>query len=148
MSRSPRTHENELGRRAFVETILFLPCGLFLLRCGVADQSNNSGAPPGPSGNEPPAAVPTVSGSDAVYTSSLDGAHYHTFEISLGDLAAPPSGGVSGETSLNDGHTHYVSVSMKDLENVQAGQSVWVTTSLDSGHTHVFTFVKVTGTSS
>ena len=132
-------------RRTFVEGLLVLPCGVFLMGCG-SNGGENSNAPNAPQGDAP-AEPPTVSDSQVVYTSSQNGAHSHTFAIALGDLAAPPSDGVGGETSENGGHTHRVSVSMAALQNVQAGQSVRVTTSSNAGHTHVFTFVKVDGTS-
>ncbi len=127
--------------------MLLLPCGVLLLRCGSADDSKNPGVPSGTSGREPPAAAPTVSGSQAIYTSSQDSAHYHIFAIPLGDLTSSQSNGVSGDTSENDGHTHTVSVSTKDVQDLHAGQTVAVTTSFDAGHEHVFTFVKVTGSS-
>lgn len=138
----------KVGRRAFVEAMLFLPCGAVLVRCGASNMPSNSDVPSGMPKHEPPAAAPTVSGSQTVYTSSEDSAHFHTFAIPLDDLAASRPEGISGETSENDGHTHAVSVSMKDLEDVQAGQSVMVTTSVDSGHAHVFTFLKAAETPS
>ena len=126
--------QNRMDRRDFVETLLFLPVGVFLVRCG----SSSSFTPPSPG------ASPTVSGSQAIYTSSVTQFHDHTFTIPLASFVTPPSGGVSGDTSNTSGHTHHVSISMNDLANVQAGSAVVVVTSIASGHSHVFTFVRVT----
>lgn len=123
-----------MDRRQFVETLLVLPFGMFVLRCS----SNN-----GSGGSDAPGAPPTVSAGDAVYTSSDVQAHTHTFGVPLPDFTAPPSSGVSGDTSNNASHTHTVSISASDLMNVEAGSSVMITTSSNSGHTHVFTFVRV-----
>ena len=122
--------QNSIDRRAFVETLLLLPAGLFLVRCG----SNSTPTPAG---------TPSVIGAQATYTSSTTEGHHHTFSIQIADFENPPSGGVSGRTSTALEHTHTVSVSMEQLANVQAGQSVTITTSSTLAHTHTFTFVKV-----
>jgi hypothetical protein len=48
-----------------------------------------------------------------------------------------------GSTSNDAGHMHTVAVSMADLQNVGAGQTIKVTTGSDSGHMHVLTLVKL-----
>jgi hypothetical protein len=131
-----------MDRRDFVERLLVLPVGVFLLRCSGNSYSSNGYSSGGGNGNAPGAA-PTVSGSEAVYTSSNVAAHTHTFGIELENFKEPPSNGVSGLTSDNAQHTHTVSVSASDLANVEKGSSVIVTTSSNAGHTHVFTFVRV-----
>ena len=131
--------DNHLDRRAFVETLLALPVGLFLVRCG--SSSSMSGA-------SEPGAQPTVTGGQAIYTCSVVQAHTHTFGVDLTAFSNPPSGGVSGSTSTNQAHIHRVSVSMDQLAKVQMGSSVVVTTSTDSGHNHAFTFVRVAGSAS
>ena len=126
--------QHRIPRRAFVETLLVLPAGVFLVRCS----SSNSGSTP-----PAPGAEPTVSGSQGLYTSSLNQDHTHTFGIPLTDFVSPPSGGLSGETSLEASHTHHVTIPMEEFQKMQTGSSVAVTTTNVSGHTHVFTFVKL-----
>ena len=61
----------------------------------------------------------------------------------MSDIATPPADGVSGATSSDGGHLHEVSISMDQLQSVGSGESVKITTSSVSGHTHEFTFVNV-----
>jgi hypothetical protein len=134
-----------IGRRAFAETLLVLPVGLFLLRCGSSDassQSDGTGGTPS-SGANPPSAAPVANGSQVTYTSSDSGGHSHTYSIDVSAFTAPPAAGLSGETSNDEGHTHTVAVSAAQLSQIGAGQSIQVTTGSTSGHTHVFTFVKL-----
>ena len=127
--------QHRIPRRAFVETLLVLPAGVFLVRCSSSSSSGNT--PPAPG------AEPTVSGSQALYTSSVNQDHTHTFGVPLVDFVSPPSGGLSGETSLNASHTHQVTIQMDRLQKMETGSSVAITTTNVSGHTHVFTFVKL-----
>ncbi len=126
--------QHHMHRRDLLGTLLVLPAGIFLVRCG---SSSGTVKPP------PPAANPTVSGSQAIYTSSTTQDHFHTFGIPLVDFINPPSGGVNSETSTEAGHMHNVTIAMDEFANLQAGKSVAVTTSNVSGHTHVFTFIKL-----
>ena len=126
--------QHDLLRRDFLGTLLVLPAGLFLVHCS-SSSSNNT--PPAPAAN------PTVSGSQAIFTSSTAQEHFHTFGIPLTDFINPPSNGLSGTTSLSANHTHQVSISMSEFADMQTGSSVAVTTTNVSGHTHVFTFIKL-----
>lgn len=125
--------DHHWSRRQFVGTIFVLPMGTFLVRC-----SSSSG-----SGGGGPAAPPQESGGRITYTSSNVSDHFHTFALDAEALTSPPVGGVSGSTSTDAGHSHSVSITASELQNVGAGQSINRTTSEVSGHTHVFTFVKV-----
>jgi len=126
-----------MDRKMFLGTLIALPVGLFLVSCS---SSNNSG-----SSGSAPAAPPSKSGTLTTYTSSNDGSptHSHTFSIDDSSFTTPPSAGISGDTSNSAGHTHSVSISMAGLQQVGMGESVMVTTSNVSAHTHDFTFVKV-----
>jgi len=123
-----------MRRREFVGQLLFLPVGVFLVHCSSSGDNSSGGQPSG---------QPVVSGSQVVYTSSTVQAHHHTFGIALMAFTQPPAEGVSGSTSTDSDHAHAVSVSSEQLANVQSGQTVTVTTSEVSGHTHIFTFIKV-----
>ena len=126
-------------RRQFVKlttgTLIALGGSVFLVSCG--------GGYGGASAVEDPAAPPQQSGTQIVYTTSIDGAHFHTFGIETSVLASPPADGVAGSTSDDAGHTHAVAVSMADLQSVAAGQTIKVTTGTASSHTHVLTLVKL-----
>lgn len=126
--------QNRIDRRAFVESLVVLPIGAFLVRCSSSSSSNT---PP------EPGAAPTVSGSQAIYTSSVVQNHDHTFALDLADFVNPPSGGVSGDTSLNASHTHQVSIPMGELETLKSGSVVAITTTVVSGHSHTFTFIRL-----
>lgn len=125
-------------RRAMIWTLVSLPAGLFLVHCG--SSSSNGG---GGTAADAPAVPPVKSATSITYASSVVSSHYHTFLIESADLASPPEGGVNGPTSSVAGHVHTVSVSATQLENVNAGDSVKVRTSVSAGHSHVFTFVRV-----
>jgi hypothetical protein len=125
-------------RREFVKltagSVVALGGSWFFVSCG-----GGTGA----SGGGDPAAPPQQSGTQIVYTTSLDVGHFHTFGIEMSAFASPPTGGVSGSTSNDSGHTHTVAVSMAELQSVGAGQTIKVTTGSASGHTHVLTLVKI-----
>ena len=132
--------EIRIGRREMLETLtrgtlIATPVGLFLVSCGSSSSDGSSG--------DDPAAAPQKSGTQIVYTSSMAASHFHTFGLDTSAIAMPDAAGVSGATSSDEGHTHAVSISMEQLQNVGSGESVKVTTSSVSGHSHVFTFVNV-----
>lgn len=125
-----------MDRKQFLGTLVVLPVGIFLVHCS-SDSSSSSG-----DGNAP-AAPPTQSNGMDVYTSSTVSQHHHTFMLDDTAITAPPSAGVSGDSSSDGGHSHTVAISADQLSQVASGSSVEITTSLSSGHTHVFTFVKI-----
>jgi hypothetical protein len=137
-SRAARPKEVRMIRREFVKlttgSLIALGGSVFLVSCGGYGASSAS---------EAPAAAPQQSGSQIVYTTSVDDAHFHTFAIDASAFASPPAEGLAGSTSNDDGHTHPVTVSMADLQSVTAGQTIKVTTGSASSHTHVLTLVKI-----
>jgi hypothetical protein len=112
-----------------IGTLVALPFGLFLVHC--SGNSDNADAPPQKNGNQ------------IIYTSSRVDGHIHTFALDVAAFTAPPAAGVTGSTSVGGGHTHALSITTAQLQSVNGGQSLMVTTQSASGHTHVFTFVKV-----
>ena len=128
--------QNRIDRRAFLGTLVVLPAGAFLVNC--SGTTTVYGVSP-----SSPAAPPTSTATQAIYTSSLTAGHDHTFSIDFVSFSNPPTGGVSGETSISSAHTHHVFVTMAQLSAVEVGGSAQVTTTTTSGHTHLFTFVKV-----
>jgi hypothetical protein len=127
-----------MNRREFANLtaggLIALGGSLFLVSC-----ANDNGSPSGDS----PAAPPQQSGAQIIYTTSFVAEHDHTFGIEVSAFTSPPTDGAMGSTSNDAGHTHAVAISMADLQNVGAGQTVKVTTGAESGHTHVLTLVKL-----
>ncbi len=112
-------------------TLILIPAGLFLVRCGGGSDGN--GSPP----------RPQVNGTKLIYTSNIVGDHAHTFGIEMSAIDMPPASGVSGSSSVVESHSHTVVVSTAQLSNVRAGQTVEVATGTSDGHTHLFTFLKL-----
>jgi hypothetical protein len=128
-----------MDRRGFLRStgmaLFALPIGGLLIQACAGD-----GGGGGPA-DDTPAAPPTISGPNAEYTSATVEGHSHTFDIALTAFAAPAS--IQGQTSVDDGHSHAVSVTTADLQQVGAGQTVTVTTATSDGHAHVLTLVKI-----
>ena len=127
-----------MDRKQFLGTLIVLPLGIFSLHCS-SDSSTGSGS----SDKDAPAAAPTQSNGMDVYTSSTVSQHHHTFTLDDSAIAAPPSAGVSGDSSTDGGHSHTVTISADQLSQVAMGGSVEITCGASGGHTHVFTFVKI-----
>jgi hypothetical protein len=129
-------------RREFIKlsvgSVVAMGGSLFLV-----SSVSSCGSSSGGSSADDPAAPPQQSGTQIVYTTSNVDAHFHTFGIDTSAITAPPTDGVSGDTSSDAGHTHTVAVSMAQLQSVGAGQTVKVATGSTSGHTHTLTLVKL-----
>jgi hypothetical protein len=125
-----------MNRRGFVRmaggAMLVLPLGSLLVQACYA-----TSAPDGDEAADPP----TTSGSNAEYTTNVEDGHSHMFDIALTAFASPAD--IQGQTTVDDGHSHDVVVSAADLQSVESGQTVTVTTAVSEGHTHVLTLVKV-----
>jgi hypothetical protein len=121
--------------RSAVGTVIALPVGMFL----VQGCENESGTPNG----DTPAAPPAMMETQVVYTTNVFGDHSHTFGIETTSFTSPPMAGLTGSTSSAEGHQHSVTVTMADLQNVQTGQTIKITSGLAEGHTHVLTLVKL-----
>ena len=97
-----------MHRRHFLRSaggaLLVLPFGTFLVQACYGSSASNG---------DTPAAPPAVSGSNAVYTTNIDGGHSHTFTIALAAFTAPTD--TQGQTSVDEGHTHSVAIAAADL---------------------------------
>ncbi|HEY1691637.1 MAG TPA: hypothetical protein VGG39_05730 [Polyangiaceae bacterium] len=71
-------------------------------------------------------------------TSTVALGHTHTVCVPSADLSNPPSGGATYTTSGPD-PTHTITLTQAQLQSIQSGQSVTVTTSVANNHTHDFT---------
>ena len=128
--------------RLMAGTVVILPVGTFLVGCG---ESADEYGPA--SGADAPAAAPRASGTSNVYSSSNTDGHFHELTLAAAMLTAPPAAGFSGSTALSVAHQHSVTISMAQLAEVETGGTVKVTTGAETGHTHVFTLVKVSASS-
>ena len=74
-------------------------------------------------------------------TSSVALSHTHTLCVPSTDLADPQAGGMTYTTSGPD-PTHTVTLTQAQLQAIEAGQTVNVTTSVAASHTHDFAIRK------
>ena len=86
-------------------TLILIPAGLFLVRCGGGSTAN--GPPP----------QPQVNGTKLIYTSNIVGDHSHTFGIEMNAIEMPPANGVSGPSSVVESHSHPFSSSPKATQS-------------------------------
>ena len=92
-----------------------------------------------------PDAAPACNGVST--TSTVDAAHTHTLCVLTSDLTAPPAAGVTYHTSVDGNHDHTVTLSQAQLQTIETGGSVTVTSSntvdpyTGNPHTHGFTIM-------
>lgn len=133
-----------MDRRAFLKdaaaTLLVLPLGTFLLHC--EGEEKNEPAPVQPD-NGPPGAEPRVEGDSIVFTSNKVLNHTHTFPVVIEAFDSPPEEGVSGETSVSQGHSHALMITQAALQMAAAGQAVKIQTATTDNHSHTFTIIMV-----
>ncbi len=67
-------------------------------------------------------------------TSTVAGNHTHTLCVPTTDLTAPPAAGVTYTTSFDDGHDHTVVLTQAQLQSIEGGTAVTVTTSAPVPH--------------
>ena len=73
-------------------------------------------------------------------TSTVTNNHQHTLCVPTADLTNPPPAGMTYTTSTNAGHNHTVSLTQQQLQSINAGGAVTVTSS--SPFAHDFTIKK------
>ena len=76
------------------------------------------------------------------FISSSDLGHTHFFFLDKNEITNPPTAGIDRLTTNDLAHTHSVTLTEADLDNINAGQTVSITTSNDDNHTHTFNFHK------
>ncbi len=77
------------------------------------------------------------------FTSTNVNGHTHTLIVQAEELNDTPASGVSRDTSEALGHTHNVELSELELDEIAAGGTVTVTTSVEDGHSHTFEFSRM-----
>src|SRR5262249_44220803 len=109
-SEVPMLTRRELLSRA-TTTLLLIP---------ILSSCSNSSSPS-------PDAAPACTGVDT--TSTVSAAHTHTVCVLTSDLTAPPAAGVTYHTSVDGNHDHTVTLSQAQLQSIEAGTAVTVTSS-------------------
>ena len=69
--------------------------------------------------------------------SSVDSGHSHSVNISQSNVDNPPASNVT-LTTICPGHTHKITLTQSDYESLMNGNTIFKTSTLDSGHTHTF----------
>jgi hypothetical protein len=76
-----------------------------------------------------------------VYTSKCGSGHTHDFTVMRAVLSEPPDDGLRGQTTSYEGkHSHTVELSADDLAMIASGMTVTKRSSLDAAHRHSFEF--------
>ena len=80
--------------------------------------------------------------SQKAFTSTSNSGHTHRITLNRSDIENPPAAGITRQTSSGSGHTHSFSMSQAQLQSVNNGNSVNITDSVSSGHSHTYTIQK------
>jgi hypothetical protein len=67
-------------------------------------------------------------------TSTVTNGHTHTLCVPTTDLTTPPAAGVTYTTSTDAGHSHTVTLTQAQLQSIEGGTAVTVTTSSPAPH--------------
>jgi hypothetical protein len=86
-------------------------------------------------------APPDLSVTSFTYTSSSVSGHEHQVTLEVALFASPPTSGVTRETTVADGHTHMVTLTMDELQTIAAGGTVSKDTTITQSHLHTFVFM-------
>ena len=71
--------------------------------------------------------------------SSVDNSgHSHTVKISYSNVSSPPSSDQTLQSSSSGNHTHSITLTTIDYEQLQAGQQITKTSTSSGGHKHTF----------
>lgn len=74
-------------------------------------------------------------GCDGIFeTSTVTNNHTHTLCVPTTDLTKPPAAGVVYTTSVSEDHSHTVSLTQAQLQSIEGGTAVTVTTSSPAPH--------------
>lgn len=94
---------------------------------------------PGCGGSSSSTPPPTTGGT---FTSSNVQSHTHTVTLNQSEVESPPGAGISRQTSTSVYHSHLFVMTQAELQSVNSGNTVTITTSVVSGHSHTFDIKK------
>ena len=84
----------------------------------------------------------TVNATAITVSSTCVGDHLHAVRVLLADLSAPPTGGLSVESSTAEAHAHSIALTEAQLGAIEGGSTVSVDSTVANGHSHVFAIKK------
>lgn len=113
-----------MTRKDFLETLAGGVAGGILIMLGVGCSSDNPTSPETPGGDQRSFTSTTVQG------------HTHNVTINRSEIENPPQDGITKTTTSGGGHTHSFSMTQQQLLNVRDGQTITITDSTVSGHSH------------
>ncbi len=70
----------------------------------------------------------TTPGTEKTFESTLNNGHTHAVTITQADVQSPPAAGISLVTSMDSGHTHTFDMTQAQLMTLNGGTAVTVTT--------------------
>jgi hypothetical protein len=79
---------------------------------------------------------------DLKRTSTVVNGHTHTVCVGADQLAIPSAGGMTFATSESQGHSHMITLTQEQLENIASGREVTVVTTTVQLHQHEFMLVQ------
>jgi hypothetical protein len=131
------TMDTALTRRELLTILVMVPVVGESLAC-----SSSNGSPSSTTNPEVSSAGPDDASAceGSFETSTVTNNHTHALCVPTTDLTAPPSEGVIYTTSFDAGHDHTVTLTQAQLQSIEAGTAVTVTTS--SPYPHNFTIAK------
>ncbi len=118
-----------MRRQNLMRFIFAATAATFVLLSGAGCKSNQS-----------PSTPPTSGGQN--FTGSVSQDHSHTVTIQRTEVESPPAAGISRQTSSSQAHTHTFTMTQAQLQAVKDGQTIRITDSLVSGHTHEYQIQK------
>ena len=84
-----------------------------------------------------------ASACDGVFEiSTVDNNHDHSLCVPTTDFTNPPTTGMTYTTSINQGHYHTVTLTQTQLQTINSGGAVTVTTNPPVAYPHNFTIQK------
>lgn len=83
-----------------------------------------------------------LTGSELTVNSACVDDHVHAFQITSQQLVSPPVNGITAQTTTDRNHSHTVSLTQSEVQQIQAGQTINKITAAANNHTHVFRFRK------
>ena len=117
---------------------------LTITACGNSGSPSGTGTPTPTilGGTGTPTATVPAGQQDIIVTSSVDAGHTHDVTISGTDIENLPAAGKTIDTTYNSGHRHTLTLTQQDFETIKNGGEVTVTDSLAGGHTHTYVIHK------
>lgn len=90
------------------------------------------------SGDDDPMSSNNGNSNSFSITSTIDDGHTHRITISTNNVDNPPSSNVTLTSTSSTGHNHTITLNQSDYESLDMGKTIIKTSTSSSGHTHTF----------